>query len=138
MARNPVTASSKTCSANATVNANQGWPKEVLRDGSVSMGYAPCGPFSISATQTANVRDRISGLGLLHFTHQSHQIPLRVAEEYHPQIVIGHSCDQVRLIFEGHTLLFHRGVGGLNVRHREVENGAGVIELRFLGPGQHE
>ena len=58
----------------------------------------------------------------LRFTHQCHEIRFRVAEENHPQIVIGHFRDYVRLVFEAHAVFFHSGVRCLNVGHGEIKN----------------
>src|ERR1700719_3821222 len=75
---------------------------------------------------------------LPHLAHQSHQIFFRVAEEHHPQIVIGHSGDHVRLILKPHAFLFHRGVHGLDLGNGKVQNRAGVIEFGLLRPCQHQ
>jgi hypothetical protein len=70
--------------------------------------------------------------------HQSHQIPLGIAEEHHPQIMILHPGDEVGFVFKGHAFFFHSGVRALNVGHGKVQSGPRMIELRLLGPGQHQ
>jgi hypothetical protein len=41
-----------------------------------------------------------------HFAHQGQQIVFGVAEEGHPEVVVGHAGDHVRLVFETNTFLF--------------------------------
>src|SRR5690349_5632394 len=86
--------------------------------------------------QAATLIDRVRaisqmvGTGLsLHLVHQSQQVFFGVAEECHPQIVVGHACDHVRLVFEAYPLLFQPRVCCFDVRYREVEDRCCVIEL---------
>jgi hypothetical protein len=57
---------------------------------------------------------------LPHLAHQPHQITLRIAEERHPQIMIGHLRYQVRFVFEADAVRVHLEVRGLNIWHSEI------------------
>lgn len=70
--------------------------------------------------EAAVPRDLLSGLR--HFAHEGQQILFGVVEESHPQIVGGHSCDQVRRAFELHTLAEHLPVGTGDVGYSKVQN----------------
>src|ERR1035438_4817642 len=65
-------------------------------------------------------RELLTCNSTLHFTHQPHQISFRVAEEDHPQIVVRHFNEQVRLIFETHAVSLHLLVCRMDVRHGKV------------------
>src|SRR6188472_3191239 len=70
--------------------------------------------------------------------HQGERIPLRIPEEHHPQIVIGHLRDQMWLIDELDAALLQRLVAPRDVLHLVVDHRARMIEARLLGRAQHE
>ena len=74
----------------------------------------------------------------LHLAHQRQQIIFCVAEKCHPQIVIRHSRDQVRLILKTDSLLLQSTVGSLDIGYREIQDRAGVIEFRLLRMVKHQ
>ena len=70
--------------------------------------------------------------------HQTVQVAVGVAEERHPQLVVGHLRDEVRLVLERDTALEQLGSGGMDVVHAEIERRAGVVDLLGLGFREHE
>src|SRR5438067_2259436 len=77
-------------------------------------------------------------LGLPHLRHQRQDVVILVAEESHPQIVVGHARDDVRLVLELDVPRPERFICGLNISHPEIQNGARVIELWLLRFAQHD
>ena len=73
-----------------------------------------------------------------HLGHQGQRVPLRIPEEHHPQIVIGHLRDQMWLIDELDAALLQRLVAPRDVLHLVVDHRARMIEARLLGRAQHE
>src|SRR5579864_4698745 len=55
-----------------------------------------------------------------------------------PQIVSWHSSNHMRLAFKARVLVFQLSPSRVNVRHEEIQNRAGVVEFRLLGPVEHE
>src|SRR5215469_869149 len=74
----------------------------------------------------------------LYFAHQREQIVFGVAEEGHPQIVVGHARDHVRLVLKTHTFLFQSCVCRLHVRYREIEDRCRMVELRLFWAIEHQ
>src|SRR5688572_3772814 len=70
--------------------------------------------------------------------HQGQRVALGVLEERHPQLVVGHARDEVRCVDEVHAALLERGMRLVDVVHAEVQDRAGMIEVRVLGQGEHE
>ena len=52
--------------------------------------------------------------------------------------VIGHGGDDSRLTDDGDTGVEQALVGGLNVRDREIKDGARVVEFLIFGPVEHD
>src|SRR5260370_29693295 len=75
---------------------------------------------------------------LRHFTHQRQQVALGVVKKRHPQIVVGHSGDEVGFILETHAAGQHPAVCCFDVRHVEIENRTGRVELCFFCWRQHQ
>jgi hypothetical protein len=84
------------------------------------------------------VEERPSPRLPLHLAHQSQQILLRVAKENHPQIVVGHFRDQMRFVFETYLSSSHARISPVNIGHRKIKDGTGMVELRLLWPRQHQ
>src|ERR1700722_4483226 len=80
----------------------------------------------------------ISSLLSFHFAHKREQIVFAVAEERHPQIMVRHFGDHMRLVFELHAFLFHPGERRLNIGHGEVKNRAGVVKPWLRRPLEHQ
>ncbi len=59
------------------------------------------------------------------FTHQRQQISFGVAKKRHPQLVLRHSRDQVRLVLEVHSVFFQFSVSCLNIGYGEIQNRTG-------------
>ena len=79
-------------------------------------------PFDFAQGRSKGLSLRKQESTLFYFAHQAQQIAFRIAEEGHPQIVIGHSGDEVRLVVKLHALVLHDGVGGLNVGNGKIQN----------------
>jgi len=73
-----------------------------------------------------------------HFAHQCQKIVFAVTEKGHPQIMVGHARDHVRLVFEAHAFFFQPGMRGLDIGHGEVQNRTCVIELGLLRMVEHQ
>ena len=67
-----------------------------------------------------------------------HEVPVRVAEERHPQLVVGKLRDEVRLVDERRAARRKLLVGRLQVGHAEVDRGARVVELVQLRRREHD
>ena len=52
--------------------------------------------------------------------------------------MIGHPGDEMGLVVKGDSGVEHAAMRGSDIGDLEVENGAGVIEFRFLGRREHE
>jgi len=94
-------------------------------------GSYPAGPLAKVQKQKTSQRQRSTrdargetpgSLAMAQLAHQSEQVPLGIAKEGHPQIVIRHSGDDVGLVFKAHVLRKQLLVGGLNVGNTEIEN----------------
>src|SRR6266568_7069949 len=72
------------------------------------------------------------------FTHEAQEVIFRVTEEGHPEIVIGHFRDQVRLPLKMDISFDERLIGLLYVVHLEVEDGTGMVTFSFLGDREHQ
>src|SRR6266852_3808010 len=70
--------------------------------------------------------------------HQFHDIPFRIAEPHHPQIVNWHRSDQARRRHDLHMPLEKKLVRGVDILHPEVEDGARMIELRRFRGAKHQ
>src|SRR5436190_22641954 len=68
------------------------------------------------------------------FTHQPQEVSIRVAEECHPQLVVRHFRDVVRLGLErnaaGHKLLMRY----VDIRHLEIQGGPETLRVWLFGP----
>ena len=65
-------------------------------------------------------------------------VPVGVAEERHPELVVGHLRDQVRLVVERHASVGELGSRRVDVVYAEVDDRARVVELGALGDGEHD
>src|SRR5688500_3431583 len=90
------------------------------------------GRFALRLRDCAIARFPARPSGSADFAHQSEEVVLAVAEESHPELVIGHLGDEVRLIFEFHAAALHLRVGLLEISDLEVEDRSGMVKLRLL------
>src|SRR6266699_1424226 len=70
--------------------------------------------------------------------HQFHDIPFRIAESHHPQIVGWHRSDQTRRRHNLYTPLDKKLVRGVDILNPEVQDGARLIELRRVRGAKHQ
>src|SRR6266480_4813584 len=70
--------------------------------------------------------------------HQFHDIPFRIAESHHPQIVGWHRSDQTRRRHNLHTPLDKKLVRGVDILNPEVQDGTRMIELRRFRWAKHQ
>ena len=75
---------------------------------------------------------------LAHLAHQREGVPFGIVEKGHPEFVIGHLGDQVRLVDEDHAARGERPVGHAQIVDSEIEDRAGVIEGHPLGQAEHQ
>src|SRR5208283_4305672 len=59
-------------------------------------------------------------------------------EKRHPQIVLGHTRDEMRLVFKFRATRLEAPESGLDVCHLEIENRAGMVKFRLLGFVEHQ
>jgi hypothetical protein len=76
--------------------------------------------------------------GWNYFAHQGEEVVFGVAEMGDPQVVGGHPGDEVGLVFEFGSGGLEAVEGGVDVGDVEIEDGAGVIELRLYGGAEHQ
>src|SRR5579863_990494 len=77
-------------------------------------------------------------LRMRHLAHQRQQIAFSVAEESHPEIVVGHPRNRMRFILKFDSSIFDSPVCFLYVANLKVNDRAGMIEFGFLRFVQHE
>src|SRR5256884_600289 len=70
--------------------------------------------------------------------HQLHDVPLRVTEANHPQVVGLHARDKARRRFDLHAHVDKMLVRGVHIRDAEVENGALMIQLGCARGTEHQ
>jgi caffeoyl-CoA O-methyltransferase len=70
--------------------------------------------------------------------HEAVQVAVGVAEERHPQLVIGHASDEVRLVVERNPSFDQLRASCLDVVDAEVQRRARVVELVGLGLREHQ
>src|SRR6266571_8706758 len=95
--------------------------------------HDPC-----SAGFESGIISRIFLCSTRDLAHQLHDIPFRIAESHHPQIVGWHRGDQTRRRHNLHTPLEKKLVRGVDILHPEVEDGARMIELRRFRGAEHQ
>src|SRR5579864_4206767 len=67
-----------------------------------------------------------------HLAHQCEQVLFGIAEESHPEIVVWHFGDDVRLVFENDRTIGHLPIRGVNVGNAEIKYRTGMVELGFF------
>src|SRR5688500_12674403 len=72
------------------------------------------------------------------FFHQGEEISFAVAKESHPQLMVRHPGDKMRITFELHTAGNQSVVRVLNAGHPEVKDRAGMVELGLLRRAHHQ
>ena len=70
--------------------------------------------------------------------HQRMQIAFRIVEVHHPEIVVFHSGNEMRLSFQANTTGAQAIIRRNDIGNHEVDNGTGVIEFWLLGFSQHQ
>src|SRR5690349_8405770 len=75
---------------------------------------------------------------LSNLAHQAQQVVLRVAKVCHPQLVVGHASDEMRLIFEAHLLREQILIHGVKIVDFEIHNRAVLPEFCSFGNCQHK
>src|SRR5260370_34235305 len=65
-------------------------------------------------------------------------VSLGVAERRHPKIVCGHGSDQTRRRKNVDTFFDELLISRIQVRHAEIEDRAGMVELRRFGGAKHQ
>src|SRR3954447_18934594 len=92
----------------------------------------PRGAVSRRARKRADSRARTGMARSAHLAHQCQRVALRIEEEGHPQLVVGHLGQEVRLVDELGAAALQGLVGGSDVVHLVIEDGSGMVELRRL------
>ena len=76
--------------------------------------------------------------GVAHLAHERENVGFGVAKEGHPEVVLGHARNEVRLIVKFCATRLEPLERGLDVRHLEIENGTGMVKFRLLGFVEHQ
>jgi len=80
----------------------------------------------------------VASRGVAHLAHERENVGFGVAEEGHPEVVLGHARNEVRLIVKFCATRLEPLERSLDVRHLEIENGTGMVKFRLLGFVEHQ
>ena len=89
------------------------------------------------ASERPRSKPRVNSELASDFAHDAEGVAGGIVEECHPQIVVGHSGDEVRLPEKRDAAGFDGSTGGVDVVDLVIEDGASA-RLLFLRSRQHE